>query len=378
MTPIPAYKKCRLITEVKRFSRKSIDGRTDGRTLPSALSPSFAVDNKCWTLSIIEIYIICSILAGISCTRCNGSLEPCSVTEGGYVKYEKNVGFLLYMVWRDNPKNQLWHHILGPIRCKNFCYPTIKFNQINVTLCFYFYIFCHTLSVVWQWMASSNKSWIPFVAFIWLHAWVDKFKSCVHGISCPDDWTYEIEGRCKENVHSSNDAWQFGYKWKSDTGARNGGGGVDWPQWSPFWRACLSCSIIEALYDATPWRGLFILECNHLEEVWWRFSPCHFFPLWASDFNFSWRPSNILVCVSGIGAFLWLSPRSGQSAFDFFTVIFVLLDKSQLGSETISKHYSSNFLSDNRFMPLITRKFCESLGNLHHMDVLKYETFDVK
>ncbi len=30
------------------------------------------------------------------------------------------------------------------------------------------------LSVVWQWMASINKSWIPFLAFIWLHAWGDK------------------------------------------------------------------------------------------------------------------------------------------------------------------------------------------------------------
>ena len=27
------------------------------------------------------------------------------------------------------------------------------------------------LSVVWWWMASSNKSWIPFLSFIWLHAW---------------------------------------------------------------------------------------------------------------------------------------------------------------------------------------------------------------
>ncbi len=53
-----------------------------------------------------------------------------------------------------------------------------------------------TLSVVCEWMASISKSWMPFLAFIWLHARVDK--SWVHRLSCPDDPIYEIEGRCVE------------------------------------------------------------------------------------------------------------------------------------------------------------------------------------
>ena len=47
----------RLVMVVKRFRHESADGQTDtdGRMLPSALSPCFAVDNKSNTISSFKI-----------------------------------------------------------------------------------------------------------------------------------------------------------------------------------------------------------------------------------------------------------------------------------------------------------------------------------
>ncbi len=57
-------------------------------------------------------------------------------------------------------------------------------------------------SVVWQWMASINKSWIHFLAFIWLHAFV--------AVSCGFDTCFAVkacDGLC--HLTKSIALWLF-------------------------------------------------------------------------------------------------------------------------------------------------------------------------
>ncbi len=53
---------------------------------------------------------------------------------------------------------------------------------------FWLWVYWYTLSVVWQWMASSNKSWIPLLAFI-LHKGKG-FSYIIYGHSLPHYWEY--------------------------------------------------------------------------------------------------------------------------------------------------------------------------------------------
>ena len=57
-----------------------------------------------------------------------------------------------------------------------------------------------TLSVVWQWMASSNKSWMPFLTFIWLLARFDikKLSSQDTSILCTK---HKIFGVCWKTTY---------------------------------------------------------------------------------------------------------------------------------------------------------------------------------